>query len=147
MQRVIALEGCLNFRDLGGYPAADGARVRWRRMFRSDALCALTPADVGRLRDEIGLSTVVDLRSTAELRADGDGPLRRAGLAHHHLPLFDGDAVRPEDVTVPVTLADRYWLLAEYAKARIASVLTALAGGGGAGGCPSAAGQDRPPGI
>jgi protein-tyrosine phosphatase len=143
MQRVIALEGCLNFRDLGGYPAADGARVRWRRMFRSDALCALTPADVGRLRDEIGLSTVVDLRSTAELRADGDGPLRRAGLAHHHLPLFDGDAVRPEDVTVPVTLADRYWLLAEYAKARIASVLTALAASDGPAVYHCAAGKDR----
>ena len=143
MQRLIGLEGCLNFRDLGGYPTADGRRVRWRWMFRSDALCALTPADVGRLRDEIGLTTVVDLRSTAELRADGDGPLMRAGLAHHHLPLFDGDAVRPEDATVQITLADRYWLLAQYAKARIARVLTALAESEGPAVYHCAAGKDR----
>jgi protein-tyrosine phosphatase len=143
MQRLIALEGCLNFRDVGGYPTADGRRVRWRRMFRSDALCGLTAADVARLRGEIGLATVVDLRSTAELRADGDGPLVRAGVAHHHLPLFDGDAVRPEDRTMPVTLADRYWLLAEYAKARIARVLAALAASEGPAVYHCAAGKDR----
>ena len=143
MQRLIALEGCLNFRDVGGYPTADGRRVRWRRVFRSDALCALTPDDVGRLRDEIGLATVVDLRSTAELRADGDGPLLRAGLVHHHLPLFDGDAVRPEDASMPVTLADRYWLLAQYAKARIARVLTVLAESSAPAVYHCAAGKDR----
>lgn len=143
MQRLIALDGCLNFRDLGGYPTARGGRVRWRRMFRSDALHALTPGDVERLRDDIGLATVVDLRSTAELRADGDGPLRRAGLAHHHVALFDGAAVRPEDVAVPVTLADRYWLLAEYAKDKIARVLAALATSDGPAVYHCAAGKDR----
>ena len=143
MQRLIALEGCLNFRDLGGYPTADGRLVRWRRMFRSDALHGLTATDVGRLRDEIGLATVVDLRSTAELRADGDGPLLRAGLAHHHVPLFDGDAVRPEEMTAPITLADRYWLLAQYAKPRIARVLTALSESEGPAVYHCAAGKDR----
>jgi protein-tyrosine phosphatase len=143
MQRLIALEGCLNFRDLGGYPTARGGRVRWRRMFRSDALHALTPADVSQLRDEIGLATVVDLRSTAELRADADGPLRRAGVAHHHVPLFDGAAVRAEDVAVPVTLADRYWLLAEYANEKIARALSALAASNGPAVYHCAAGKDR----
>jgi len=79
MQRLLDLEGCLNFRDLGGYPTAGGGQVRWRRMFRSDALHALTAADVAALRDTIGLTTVVDLRSTAELRADGEGLLQREG--------------------------------------------------------------------
>ena len=32
MQRRIPLEGCLNFRDLGGYPTADGRAVRWRQV-------------------------------------------------------------------------------------------------------------------
>jgi hypothetical protein len=112
-------------------------------MFRSDALHALTPGDVARLRDEIGLSTVVDLRSSAELRADGDGPLQRESIAHHHVPLFDGDAVRPEDRTAVVTLADRYWLLAEYAKERIARVLTTLAACDGPAVYHCAAGKDR----
>jgi protein-tyrosine phosphatase len=77
MQRTITLDGCHNFRDLGGYPTADGGTVRWRRLFRSDALHGLSDQDVAQLRDEIGLTTIVDLRSTAELRADGDSPLVR----------------------------------------------------------------------
>ncbi len=34
-QREIEFERVLNFRDLGGYRAADGRTVRWRRLFRS----------------------------------------------------------------------------------------------------------------
>jgi hypothetical protein len=127
MQRTITLEGCLNFRDLGGYPTTDGGQVRWRRMFRSDALHALTPADVAHLRDEIGVTTVVDLRSSAELRADGGGPLRREAIVHHHLPLFDGEAIPSDQRPSSITLADRYWLLAEYAKDKIVRVLATLA--------------------
>lgn len=143
MQRLLALEGCLNFRDLGGYPVGGGGRVRWRRLFRSDALGALTPADVAELRDAIGLATVVDLRSTAELRVDGKGPLTREGaIAHHHLPLFDG-TVRPEERAAMVTLADRYWLLAEFAKEQIARVLATLAASRGPAVYHCAAGKDR----
>ena len=155
MQRTIALEGCLNFRDLGGYPTADGGQVRWRQMFRSDALHALTSADVARLRDEIGLATVIDLRSGAELRADGEGPLQRAAIVHYHVPLFDGESIRSEEhATIEsgfaprtharmITLADRYWLLAEYAKAKIARVLTTLAASEGPAVYHCAAGKDR----
>lgn len=142
MQRLIALEGCLNFRDLGGYPTADGGRVRWRRTFRSDALHGVTPADVACLRG-LGITTVIDLRSTAELRADGDGPLRREGIAHHHLPLFDGAMVDPADRPAMATLSDRYWLMAQYAKEKIAAVLTALAAADGPAVYHCAAGKDR----
>ena len=143
MQRKIALEGCLNFRDLGGYPTANGRQVRWRQMFRSDALHALTPADVTRLRDELGLAAVIDLRSSAELRADGEGPLQRAAIVHHHLPLFDGEALRPEERAATITLSDRYWLLAEYAKEKIARVVTTLAASTGPAVYHCAAGKDR----
>ena len=44
IQRRIPLEGCVNFRDLGGYPTADGRKVKWRRLFRSDAPNTLTEA-------------------------------------------------------------------------------------------------------
>jgi protein-tyrosine phosphatase len=144
MQRTITLEGCLNFRDLGGYPTVGGGQVRWRRLFRSDALHALTPADVAHLRNEIGVTTVVDLRSTAELRADDGGPLRREAIAHHHLPLFDGESMRSgADMAASITLADRYWLLAQYAKEKIARVLTTLAAAKGPAVYHCAAGKDR----
>jgi protein-tyrosine phosphatase len=143
MQRLIVLDGCLNFRDLGGYPTCDGGTVRWRRLFRSDALHALSAADVDRLRDEIGLGTVVDLRSTAELRAEGDGPLVREAVAHHHVPLFDGDRIAGDERASLVTLADRYWLLAQYAKEKIARVLTTLATSERPAVYHCAAGKDR----
>ena len=34
--RHVPLEGASNFRDFGGYAAADGRSVKWRRLFRSD---------------------------------------------------------------------------------------------------------------
>ena len=68
MERQIPLAGCLNFRDLGGYPTADGGQVRWRQLFRSDALHLLTPEDVAQLRDALGIGCVIDLRSSAVSR-------------------------------------------------------------------------------
>jgi len=142
MERLIELEGCHNFRDLGGYPARDGKRVRWRMLFRSDGLHHLTAADVARLQGEIGLGHIVDLRSSGELRIDGVGLLADATMQHHHLPLFDGEVPeRPE--TEPMTLADRYFLMAEYARQPIARVLTTLARASAPAVYHCAAGKDR----
>jgi protein-tyrosine phosphatase len=128
VRRLIDLAGCLNFRDLGGYPTADGRRVRWRQVFRSDALHRLTGDDVERLRAEIGLGCVVDLRSTSELRSEGRGLLEAHAMAFHHVPLFDG-AVTSEtrEQAALMDLTDRYVLMAEFAKAPIARVVTILA--------------------
>jgi len=143
MQRVIDLEGCLNFRDLGGYPTFDGRRVRWRLVFRSDALHHLSAADVTRVRDELRIAAVVDLRSSAELRTEGRGRLAGEAIAFHHLPLFDGNAARPEGWAAVDTLADRYTLLAEFAKAPIVRVVDLLAAAEGPVVYHCAAGKDR----
>jgi protein tyrosine/serine phosphatase len=143
MQRAIQLEGCLNFRDLGGYPTADGRQLRWRLVYRSDALHRLTPVDVGRLRDELGVGTVIDLRSTAELNADGQGLLAVQPVRFLHLPLFDGSAIRVEGWSSMPTLADRYTLLAEFAREPIARVITAVAEAPAGVVYHCAAGKDR----
>jgi protein-tyrosine phosphatase len=142
MDRTIDLTGCLNFRDIGGYPTADGQTVRWRQVFRSDALHHLTPQDVARLRDEIALGDVIDLRSSAELQSEGRGPLAREVMRFHHYPLFDGNA--PKMAPSPeLTLADRYVLLAEFAKQPIARVIAALAATDAPAVYHCAAGKDR----
>jgi len=143
MERVIDLEGCLNFRDLGGYPTDDGRRVRWRRLFRSDALHLLTPGDVRRLCDELGVRDVVDLRSTAERRGELAEPLAMSSVTVHHVPLYDGEARSGEGMAAPFSLADRYFLLAEFAQARIAQVVRILARSGGSAVYHCAAGKDR----
>jgi protein-tyrosine phosphatase len=127
MERRIDLPGCDNFRDLGGYPARAGMRLRWRRLFRSDALHGLTLEGVDRVVDELGIGAIVDLRSTGEVRIDGRGPLRERSPVYHHLPLFDGPLIVDPESVSPLTLADRYFLMVEHAKVPIARVVTALA--------------------
>lgn len=143
MTRLIALEGASNFRDLGGYPAAGGLQVRWRRLFRSDTLHRLTAPDVQRLRDELGLRTVIDLRSTAELRADGRGLLEAHPVRFHHVPLFDGAPVEARAQTAGLALAERYVLLAEFARPAIGRVLSLLAEAPAPMVVHCAAGKDR----
>ncbi len=63
--RVIPLSGASNFRDVGGYPAADGHRVKWGQIFRSNALSGLTAQDYKTV-DGLGIRMVCDLRTDQE---------------------------------------------------------------------------------
>jgi rhodanese-related sulfurtransferase len=85
--RLVPLTGAFNFRDLGGYPAGAGRVTRWGRLFRSDALHLLTADDVERVRS-LGVTTVIDLRTTSELEHTGPGPLAGLPVAHHHLSVI-----------------------------------------------------------
>lgn len=143
LPRRVDLAGCLNFRDLGGYPTADGRRVRWRRVFRSDGLHCLTAADVARLRDDIALGDVIDLRSTAELQSEGRGPLEAEAMRFHHVPLFDGAVSESREAAARYSLADRYVLMAEFARGPIARVLETLATTDAPAVFHCAAGKDR----
>jgi protein-tyrosine phosphatase len=67
IDRIPALDGALNFRDLGGYRAADGRTVRWNTVFRSGTTHALTPADIAVL-EQMGIRYAFDLRSNRERR-------------------------------------------------------------------------------
>jgi len=143
MKRRIDLEGCFNFRDLGGYPAKGGRRLRWRTVFRSDALHHLTAADADRVVADLAIGHIVDLRSTAELVAEGRGELTGRSPRFHHLPLFDGDTSEGRSEAESLTLADRYFLMAEFAKEPIARVVSTLAGSDAPAVYHCAAGKDR----
>ncbi|GAB3675254.1 hypothetical protein GCM10027589_45360 [Actinocorallia lasiicapitis] len=87
--RWITLDGAVNVRDLGGLPTTDGSTTRTGRLYRSDNLQDLTPDDVRRLTAELDLRHVIDLRSAAEVRLEGPGPLTaHPDVVHHHLSLF-----------------------------------------------------------
>lgn len=64
-ERNVPLEGAVNFRDLGGYAAADGRRVRWGRLFRSGHLSTLS-AGAREGFERLGIGTVCDFRLAAE---------------------------------------------------------------------------------
>ncbi|HUY20788.1 MAG TPA: tyrosine-protein phosphatase [Acidimicrobiales bacterium] len=86
--RRLSLTGCVNFRDLGGYPAADGRHIRWRMLFRADGLARLDEDDCAQLVG-LGLSTVIDLRTPGEVEERGTFPEDAVEVEYHHLPLTD----------------------------------------------------------
>jgi protein-tyrosine phosphatase len=85
----IELEGAVNVRDLGGLPTDNGGETVAGRLLRSDNLQELSPADVRRLVRDLGLTTIVDLRSSAELTSEGPAPLDAVpGVRHAHHPVI-----------------------------------------------------------
>jgi protein-tyrosine phosphatase len=64
-QRVVQLDGGINFRDLGGYKNKAGKRVRWGKLFRSGHLANLSPSDITILKQK-GITEVHDFRRDEE---------------------------------------------------------------------------------
>jgi protein-tyrosine phosphatase len=87
-ERFVLLDGCFNFRDLGGYPTANGGVVRRRILYRSDALHRLSPTGQDAF-SLLGVATVVDLRTGAEVAQRAwQPPVAWPGL-WLHIPLLD----------------------------------------------------------
>ncbi len=78
------LDSCCNLRDLGGHRTIHGARIRLRRLFRSDSLSTASETDRHWLQ-ALGLRTVIDLRSDIEVTLFGRS-LDTVSM-QHHLPL------------------------------------------------------------
>jgi protein-tyrosine phosphatase len=89
-ERVIHLEGTTNTRDIGGYLTDDQRILRWRQIIRSENLARLTASDFQKL-EEIGVKTVIDLRTDKEHRRSptvwlGENPPR-----FYHFPVGDAN--------------------------------------------------------
>jgi protein-tyrosine phosphatase len=79
----IKLEKASNLRDLGGWPAGGGKRVRGGMVFRAPALVALSEADE-RTIAALGIRTVCDFRGARE---SDYNPVRINGARHEKLPI------------------------------------------------------------
>jgi protein-tyrosine phosphatase len=84
--RRLAFEGAFNFRDLGGYRGRAGQTVRWRTLYRADALHRLPDEELDQLAS-MGVRSVLDLRTLAEVE---HGCIRcdHLGITHLHLPVL-----------------------------------------------------------
>lgn len=147
-ERLVPLDGAFNFRDLGGYRAANGRTTRWGTLFRSDTLHELSLADIERLR-AMGLATVIDLRTPRELEQTGRGLLESEPVAFRHLSVIRqglGGEAAGEAVAAPEgdDLSERYLWYLEVGAPALAEALTIL---GEAASYPlvfhCAAGKDR----
>jgi protein-tyrosine phosphatase len=103
-ERLIALEGALNWRDLGGYPTADGHVTRWDRIFRSDGLDQLTDADLDVIAD-LGIKLVVDFRVDREVDESPSRLPDHPELRRQRLPI-GGDEVEGRSVLDTIKAGD-----------------------------------------
>jgi protein-tyrosine phosphatase len=138
--RHIVFEACFNFRDIGGYETIDGQCVKWGTVFRADSLARLTGSDVDAAMD-LGLRTVIDLRSTAEL--DRNGVFARAtDVAFHHLPVFEEYTPASPDGSEPPPGVE-YAAMATSGAGAVANAVRIIAEGDHAVVFHCAAGKDR----
>ena len=75
-----------NFRDIGGCPTSDGARVKKGLLYRSGALSRATRADQQALVSA-GIRTVIDLRSEEETQRDPDRLPEGVYIQYIQLPI------------------------------------------------------------
>lgn len=73
--RFLPIRTAVNLRDIGGYPAVDGKRVRWGRIYRSGTLNELSESDVQKVA-QLGLEVICDLRTERETERFPDAPER-----------------------------------------------------------------------
>ena len=90
-ERVLAMDGVRNFRDIGGYPTADGGESRWGRVFRSGRLDETSDADRARI-ERLGITKVFDLRTQEEVDRQPDR--LPDSVEHIHLPMSSSVAVQ-----------------------------------------------------
>lgn len=86
----LPLEGAHNVRDMGGLPVKGGGQTAWHRFLRSDFLTDLTKADVELLLD-YGVTTIIDLRSFAEVEKEPDSPLLCKQVKYYAIPFMQED--------------------------------------------------------
>ncbi|MBU6266083.1 MAG: tyrosine-protein phosphatase [Sphingomonadales bacterium] len=148
--RLLPLEGGINFRDMGGYRAADGRTVKWRHLYRSGAMAQLTDADAAALAER-GIRLVVDLRSTRE---QGEAPTqwvhdrgvgywsRQHDESFGHLhAMLDRDAITPEDARQTMIFGNAH--LPHQQAPAFAALMQALADGDVPVAFNCTAGKDR----
>jgi protein-tyrosine phosphatase len=127
-ERRIPFEAVTNFRDLGGYPTRSGHRVRWGRLFRSDALHGMTEGDLAMYND-LGLRAVYDLRGDVEI-AERPNP-----MPSRRLPIVTSAADADTSVAFEGAtntdgervLANVYVAIVDHAAAQIGELFSALA--------------------
>jgi protein-tyrosine phosphatase len=93
-ERHLAFDQIVNCRDLGGYVAGDGRRVKWGHLFRSADLSDASDRDLATL-GRLGLGLVCDFRTADEARKEPDR-LPQGLDAYVNLPLGQS-ALSPED--------------------------------------------------
>lgn len=133
--RDLVWDGCLNVRDLGGLPTADGRETRYRAVVRADSVSQLSDAGWRALVD-YGIRTVLDLRGDHERE---DDPPAELPVEVVHVPFMEANEAEWEEIgeeleaataAAPDTAAstrEAYLIFLERFKPNVAAAVRAVA--------------------
>ncbi|KAG5504908.1 hypothetical protein JKF63_04354 [Porcisia hertigi] len=100
-ERVIAVEGLRNYRDLGGYFTQDGKRVvKYRHIYRADNVGDATDVGKKTLVEELGIKYIIDFRGPHER---DQAPYSCAGALYFPIPI---DACSYRDEVLRMSVLD-----------------------------------------
>lgn len=125
---VLAAEGAFNLRDLGGYRAGNRT-VRSRRFLRAGSLSRLTERGCEQIRS-LGVSCIVDLRSSREVSMEPNPLAGAPDIAYHHVPMLDyiqSNISSGNYSTFPASMAEMYVGLLDGAQAEILRAFRVMA--------------------
>jgi protein-tyrosine phosphatase len=117
-QSIIAAErhqpfrGVVNFRDLGGYEAADGRRLKWGQVFRSGHLARVAEEDK-RLIKRMGIKVICDFRTPGEMEAQPDWLPEDGSTTYLHYPIVHGE-FDPVAAMESLQKGDASWLTEDF---------------------------------
>ena len=87
--REIKFDGIINCRDLGGYRAKGGRTIAERRLFRSGYVHPATVRDLNRLKEELKLTSVINLRHNKAGQQKEVSLLIEGGIKYFNTPFFN----------------------------------------------------------
>lgn len=140
---LITLSAPVNLRDLGGIAVAGGV-LRERLAIRTDDLALVTE----EVADELvtgGLTSIIDLRSNAEVALSGRGPLGSRAVAYHHIALMTdvGESMREHPMFTHESMGASYVAMVDTAAPQLVTALNVIAYSPGTTAFHCAAGRDR----
>jgi protein-tyrosine phosphatase len=147
-ERLISLQRGSNFRDLGGYPAANGKHVRWGLIYRAAAMPMLTESDYETLKG-LRIASDVDFRSVEERSVAPDLIPARTGARYFARDYPAIELFQPPGATPPVHVSQSENLIRLYRtwptllSVQYGSVFKSLLRHSGAVTFHCSAGQDR----
>jgi protein-tyrosine phosphatase len=125
MSRQLVLEGCLNVRDIGGYPTLDGKVTRWKVILRADNLDKLPPASQQQLVD-YGVRTVIDLRDHWETEQFPNVFENSATMSYVKRPLLGTQSIYQKTEHV-ASLSSKYNIILDDCQNQINAIIEAIA--------------------
>jgi protein-tyrosine phosphatase len=121
-QRLLALEGSYNIRDIGGYATLDGGSTRWGVFLRADSPNRLPP-EAQRLLLAYPIRTIIDLRRTVELLRSPAVFRDSSDVRYIHVSLLEDES----KVREAPSLEDLYRYVLENSQEQIKQIFELLA--------------------